>query len=325
MVDFKDEFGKLITLTAARTLLGREVREQMFDRVADLLHDLDEGMIPISVLAPYLPIAVHRKRDVAQKAMCDIFRKVIQGRKANGTREEDVLQQFIDAKYQNVYGGRGTTEDEVTGLLIAALFAGQHTSSITTSWTGLRMVNDKARSWAAAVEEQRRIMAEHGDELSFDVLSKMDVLQRNITEALRMNPPLILLLRYAKTSFSVTDSKGRDFVVPKGDIVAASPNFSHLLPTVFTNPEAYDPERFAPPRSEDKAKPFGFIGFGGGRHGCLGSNFAYLQIKTIWSLLLRNFEFELLDPVPEPDYHSMVIGPKACRVKYRRRVLQPAK
>ena len=35
----------------------------MFEKVATLLHDLDEGMIPISTIAPYLPIAVHRKRD----------------------------------------------------------------------------------------------------------------------------------------------------------------------------------------------------------------------------------------------------------------------
>ena len=46
---------------------------------------------------------------------------------------------------QNVYGGRQMTEEEITGLLIAVLFAGQHTSSITSSWTGLFMVNAKAR------------------------------------------------------------------------------------------------------------------------------------------------------------------------------------
>ena len=42
---------------------GREIREQMFEKVAELLHDLDEGMIPITTIAPYLPIAAHRKRD----------------------------------------------------------------------------------------------------------------------------------------------------------------------------------------------------------------------------------------------------------------------
>ena len=43
-------------------------------------------------------------------------------------------QTFIDSTYRST--GRPTSEAEVTGLLIAALFAGQHTSSITSTWTG---------------------------------------------------------------------------------------------------------------------------------------------------------------------------------------------
>lgn len=43
-------------------------------------------------------------------------------------------QAFIDARYKNP--DRPTTDEEITGLLIAALFAGQHTSSITSTWTG---------------------------------------------------------------------------------------------------------------------------------------------------------------------------------------------
>lgn len=35
--------------------------------------------------------------------------------------------------------------------------------------------------------------------------------------------------------------------------------------------------RFDAPRDEDKRRPFSFVGFGGGRHGCMGTNFAYLQ------------------------------------------------
>ena len=33
----------------------------MFKEVADLYHDLDDGMRPISVLFPYLPTEFHRK------------------------------------------------------------------------------------------------------------------------------------------------------------------------------------------------------------------------------------------------------------------------
>lgn len=324
VVDLKKEFGTLVALTAARTLLGREIREQLFDQVADLLHDLDDGMRPISVFFPYLPTAYHKKRDEARVKLGQIFAKVIQARRASSTKEEDVLQQFCDARYQNVEGGRQLTEEEITGLLIAVLFAGQHTSSITSSWTGLFMIDSHDTAFAAAEKEQREIMSRHGSDLSMDVLGEMDVLHRNITEALRIHPPLLLVMRYARQPFSVTTSQGKTYTVPAGDIVAASPNFSHVLPTVFDRPLAYEPDRFAPPREEDKRKPFSFIGFGGGRHACIGQNFAYLQIKSIWSVLIRNFDFQLLDPVPGADYDSMVIGPLPCRVKYTRRKLSPA-
>lgn len=36
--------------------------------------------------------------------------------------------------------------------------------------------------------------------------------------------------------------------------------------------------RYEAPREEDKQKPFSYVGFGGGRHGCMGTNFAYLQV-----------------------------------------------
>lgn len=39
------------------------MRESMFNQVADLFHDLDMGMLPISVIFPYLPIPAHWNRD----------------------------------------------------------------------------------------------------------------------------------------------------------------------------------------------------------------------------------------------------------------------
>lgn len=320
VVDFMAVFSELIILTASRTLLGREIRESMFREVADLYHDLDDGMRPISVIFPYLPTAFHRKRDAACAALHAIFKKVITSRRASAAKEDDILQVLIDSRYRNVYGGRATTDNEIAGLLIALLFAGQHTSSVTSSWTGYRMLANP-QWWKAAQEEQRHVMAAHGDVLDMDVLNGMNTLHLNIQEALRMNPPLIMVMRLAKEAFPVTTSTGKTFVVPKGHIVAASPTFAHRLPHIFKEPDEYQPDRYLPPREEDKPVKLSYVGFGGGRHACMGQNFAYLQIKTLWSVMLRNFEFELLDPVPEPDYTSMVIGPKACRVRYRRKKL----
>ena len=41
--------------------LAVQVREKLYAEVARLYHDLDEGMQPISVFFPYLPIEAHRR------------------------------------------------------------------------------------------------------------------------------------------------------------------------------------------------------------------------------------------------------------------------
>eukprot|EP00897_Mesotaenium_endlicherianum_P007787 jgi/Mesen1/7036/ME000367S06251 len=258
-VDLKEELAQLIILTASRCLLGKEVREQIVGNIVQLFHDLDEGMQPISVAFPYLPIAAHRKRDRARAELARIFKKIIDTRKAQGTKEEDMLQVFIDSKYRS--SGRSTTADEVTGFLIAALFGGQHTSSLTAAWLGIYLMTVKTR-------------------------------------------------------------EGKEYVVPKNNIVATVPIFANRLPHVYSEPNKFDPDRFAPGREEDKGMPFAYVSFGGGKHGCMGESFAYMQIKAIWSVLLRSFDFELLSGYPESDYSSLVVGPKGAVVaRYKRRTL----
>ncbi|KAH7834385.1 hypothetical protein Vadar_015473 [Vaccinium darrowii] len=149
-VDLKYELEHLIILTASRCLLGEEVRNKLFDDVSALFHDLDSGMLPISVIFPYLPIPAHRRRDQARQKLSDIFAKIIAARKCTGKSENDMLQSFMDSKYKD---GRQTTESEVTGLLIAALFAGQHTSSITSTWTGAYLLSNK-KYLSSVLDEQ---------------------------------------------------------------------------------------------------------------------------------------------------------------------------
>jgi sterol 14-demethylase len=318
-IDLKYELEQLIILTASRCLLGREVREKLFDDVASLFRELYIGMQPVSVIFPYLPIPAHRRRDRARTRLGEIFSAIIKSRKASGQSEEDMLQCLIDSKYKN---GRPTTEGEVTGMLVAALFGGQQTSSITSAWTGAYLLQFK-EYFAVAVEEQKEVMRRHGDKIDYDILAEMDVLYRCIKEALRLHPPLIMLLRKSHSDFAVITKEGNEFDVPKGHMVATAPAFANRLPHIYKNPDSYDPDRFAPGREEDKAAgPLSYISFGGGRHGCLGEAFAYLEIKAIWTHLLRNFELELVSPFPENDWNSLVVGIKGkVMVKYKRRKL----
>ncbi|KAK6159565.1 hypothetical protein DH2020_006879 [Rehmannia glutinosa] len=288
-------------------------------RVNKLKGYVDQMVMEAECYIPLPSNPAHRRRDQARKKLAEIFAKIIASRKQTGKTENDLLQCFIDSKYKD---GRQTTESEVTGLLIAALFAGQHTSSITSTWTGAYLLcNPKYMS--AVLGEQKNLVQKHGNEVNYDVLSEMEVLYRSIKEALRLHPPLIMLLRSSHSDFSVTTKEGIEYDIRRDILLPRHRLFANRLPHIYENPDVYDPDRFAPGRDEDKAAgAFSYISFGGGRHGCLGEPFAYLQIKAIWSHLLRNFEMELVSPFPEIDWNAMVVGVKGnVMVRYKRRAL----
>jgi cytochrome P450 len=73
---------------------------------------------------------------------------------------------------------------------------------------------------------------------------------------------------------------------------------NHRLPELWTEPDKFDPERFAEPRAEHKKHRYAYAPFGGGAHKCIGMVFGQLEIKTIVHRLLRRYRLEL----PRPDY-----------------------
>jgi sterol 14-demethylase len=97
------------------------------------------------------------------------------------------------------------------------------------------------------------------------------------------------------------------------------------LPYIYKDPHVYDPSRFGPGREEDKVGgKFSYTPFSAGRHACSGKDFAYMQIKVIWSHLLRNFELELISPFPEEEWEKLAPGPRGkVMVSYKRRRLLP--
>jgi len=86
-VDLLECLSELTILTASRCLHGDDVRENMYDQVANLYHDLDKGVTPLSVFFPYAPTEAHRKRDLARIEMEKLFGTVIKSRRLETPEE----------------------------------------------------------------------------------------------------------------------------------------------------------------------------------------------------------------------------------------------
>lgn len=309
VVDFVELCRALTSFTSSRCLLGKEFREGMSEEFARVYHDLEGGVTPLAYIDAHLPIPSFKRRDKARVRMVEMISGIVRDRQKNGRTGEDFLQTLMDAKYAD---GRSLNDDEITGLLLAAIFAGHHTSSVTTAWTLLELLQNPT-TLQRAVEEVDRVFG-GGRPVSHAALRELTFIECCVKEALRLHPPLFMLVRVAMKDFV-----HKNWFVPKGTWIIVSPTVSHRLAGVFPDPDAFEPERFLPPRSEDK-RDFAYIAFGGGRHKCLGNAFAILQIKAILALFLGQFEFGLCGDAIVSDFRGLVIGPKEpCRVRYRRR------
>uniref|UniRef100_A0ACD5UX52 Uncharacterized protein n=1 Tax=Avena sativa TaxID=4498 RepID=A0ACD5UX52_AVESA len=317
IVDLKVELERLLMLITSRCLLGKEVREDMFDEVNTLFGELGNGLNMISFLYPYLPTPACRRRDRARIRLTEILSNVVVSRKRSGRVEEDTLQRLMDSRYKD---GRSTTVEEVVALIIALVFGGKHTSSHTSTWTGARLLSHPT-VLKAAIEEQERITQKYKDnELDYNSFLEMVTLHCCIKEALRMHPPAPALVRKVHKSFTVQTREGKHYEIPQEHIVATPILVNNNIPYIYKDPQVYDPHRFHPDRNEDKVGgKFSYTSFGGGRHGCNGEAYAYLQIKVIWSHFLRNFELELISPFPKTDWSRYAAEPKGnLFVRYKR-------
>uniref|UniRef100_A0A8R7P921 Obtusifoliol 14-alpha demethylase n=1 Tax=Triticum urartu TaxID=4572 RepID=A0A8R7P921_TRIUA len=327
-VDLKHELGQLIMLMVNRFLLGNEIKDGKLKEVSKLLHELFENSFHVvNLFFPHLPIPSNRRRDETRARLGEILQDIIRSRRRtssaqaadiNNSNEGDVLQSFIDSKYTD---GRPLAEREIVGLLIAIFFAGQQTCSSTVTWTGACLLSHK-KFMAAAVAEQKHIIEQNGEFIDYNILSKMGTFHFCIKEALRLYSPTPILLRHAHKSFVVQTRDGKEYEIPEGHALACSIAVSNKLPYIYENPNVYDPCRFSPGREEDKMGDLFNVSFGAGKHSCLGKDFAFMQMKVIWSYFLRNFELELMSPFPEQEHDKILPGPRGkVLVTYMRRSL----
>lgn len=308
-IDLLDWFAELTIYTTSACLIGKPFREELDSSFAHHYHDLERGTDALAYVDPYLDIESFRIRDAAREKLVELVQGIIDRRKERGTvarEDRDLLDVLISIDM---------TADYITGIFISMMFAGHHTSSGTASWALIELMRHP-ETMAAVVKELDELYAD-GSEVSFQALRSIPVLESALKETLRLHPPLIILMRVVQEEIELAGH-----TIPVGTVVAASPRVSNRIAADFPNPDSFDPGRYIDPNQEDLQNRWTWIPFGAGKHRCVGNAFAMMQMKAIFSVILRDYEFEMAQPSEDykDDVSKMVIQlQQPCRVKYRRR------
>ncbi|MCH7600730.1 MAG: cytochrome P450 [Myxococcales bacterium] len=311
-IDLLDFFSELTIYTSSACLIGKEFREELTPEYFQAFYELEKGTDAIAYVNANLPLPAFRARDRARRRLVSLLTDVFERRRQNPNAKRELFDVLLTL--EDEHGEPRYPIDKITGMFISLMFAGHHTTSGSAAWTLIELLKNP-HIMKDVVSELDELYAD-GRDVSYQALREIPALEHSILEALRMHPPLIILMRKVMYDFHY-----KGFTIAAGKLVAVSPSISNRMPECFPDPDHYDPSRYERGREEDKQN-FAWIPFGAGHHRCVGSAFAMMQLKAIFSELLRHYDFELSQPHTsyENDHSKMVVQLKQpCRARYRRR------
>jgi retinoid hydroxylase len=224
-----------------------------------------------------------------QSELYDLLLPKIRQRREQPT--DDVLGMLVRARDDQ---GNALSDEQLIAHTNILLVAGHETSTSLSAWL-LYLLSQHPGYAQRVLDEQDTLLARDA-EPTLEAIKRMKLLEHALSEAERLYPPVSNGPRGVLEDFEFGG-----YHVPAGTHVFYSIAGAHRIPTIFADPERFDPDRFAPPREEHKT-PYALVGFGGGPRICIGINFAQVEIKALISHLLRNYRLELV-----PDQQIMQV------------------
>jgi len=272
-------FPRIKTLTlniAARVFMGMALGPEA-DRMNKAFIDTVEASLAL-IRKPVPPFGMWRGVR-ARNYLVELMRSKLPSKRA--AEGPDLFSQLCHARDEE---GQRFSDDEVVNHMIFLMMAAHDTT--TSSLTTMLYSLARHPAWQDRLRAQAQALpVAH---LGFGDLAGCEQTEWVMKEALRMYPPLTSIPRKA-----ARDCQFGGFHIPKGTPVGISPIHTHHMPSIWTNPHDFDPERFAPSRAEHRRHAYAYLPFGGGAHLCIGQHFADMEVKSVMHQLLRRFRWQV--------------------------------
>ena len=282
-----DIYPHLMRMTfgmVGRSLFGARLKEDDIALISRTISTIQEFMVRQTIqpyLNPWFAVSGELRRHEEMRARAfGILLEYIRRRRQDAPGH-DLLQILMDARYSD---GQGMSDDLVVSESMQLLVAGHETSSNALSWL-LYLVSTRPECLERLRHEFDSVLGDAP--LTFSDVPKFEFAAQVMQEALRLYPPFWMVDRVA-----LSDDCAGDLAIPRGSTVIVFIYGAHHSPQHWENSESFDPERFSK-ANEKLHQPFAYLPFGAGPRGCIGGNYATLQILMILSVLLRKYDLHL--------------------------------
>jgi cytochrome P450 len=270
--DLADEMSRVTFDIIMETMLSGG--DGFSDPLAQVL-DLESVFARMRLSYFFAPDAYHagRKEPLApggQALAAEILAMV--RRRRNEPERGDLVDLLMKAGFDDEL-----MADNLRGFIVA----GHGTTAVTLTWA-LYLIAAHPPT-AARIRAEADALGKIGPEQA----QRLTFTRQVINEAMRLYPPIFITTRVAQKDGEVAGHKFKAGTRINIPIYAI-----HRHRRLWRDPDAFDPDRFAP--GQPPPDRYSFLPFGAGPRICLGAAFAMVEATTILATLARLADFELV-------------------------------
>jgi cytochrome P450 len=266
-----------------RTVLGidiaREINdvEQVFAEASLFVYERMQSVVKVP---EWWPTGAMRRFHRLRRQLDALIVRVIDRHRQDCHGATTLLSVLMEARDPET--GHRMSDQQLRDELLTLLGAGYETTADGLSWIFYLL------SSAPAVQArlEKEVDAKIGDSApAAAALFEPTYAEQVIDESWRLYPPAWAFTRSAVQADTIDGH-----AIPKNAIIVLSPYVNHRHPRFWTEPERFDPARFARP---GELPSFAYFPFGGGPHMCVGKHLSLLEVKVALMMIARRFRIRL--------------------------------
>ncbi len=231
---------------------------------------------------PFAVVAKEQNRDLKFafrfRSLTKLVGGLIERRRATNEEHFDFLSMLMASRDRDTDEAMSHKEliDEVLTLIVA----GHETTAAALTWTWY-LISQHPDTAARLQAEADGTGADRT--LGLDAAESLQFTHQVLQEALRLYPPGWLITRRTLEA----DELGGYPIAPRTDVFI-SPYMLHRHPAFWSEPEEFQPERFAGADAEERHR-FAYIPFAVGPRHCIGENMAMFEMLVHVQTMSRRF------------------------------------
>lgn len=282
-IDIHEQMMRLTLRVVAKTLFDSEVGDEV-DAIGRAM-EVSVGMFtramsPWGPILNRLPLPSNFRFKKAWGRLNDtVDRFIAERRTSAASGHDDLLSRLLRAT-DSEGDGAGMSDRQLRDEAITLFTAGHETTANALTFA-FYLLSQNPQVEASLRGELSRVL--DGREPTADDMESLPYARMVLSESMRLYPPAWAVARQVVEPCTIGG-----YAVPRDAVVLLSQWVTHRDERWWTEPQTFDPLRFAEGARSHRPR-WAYFPFGGGSRGCIGESFAWTEAILVLATILQRW------------------------------------